>query len=158
MGKALRQPRADRETRTSTGRLSESGLLSCINIVLYLNRLEGIAEHVHLDLTIGLRKPVMLPFVFGPRINFKALEIDTRCLCIDEDSPAYRAISAANALIFMDFTEKLGSFRRVDDIFQCDEDRPLFKVGLLNHGWFHPEIPDAEVYLRVGKLEQRPQQ
>src|ERR1700688_3403698 len=93
--------RADRETRTLTRRLSESGPLGCIDIVLHLNRLEGIAQHPLLDLTIGLRKPVMLSFVFGPGINFKALEIDSRCLCIDEDSPAYRAIPAANALIFM---------------------------------------------------------
>jgi hypothetical protein len=29
----------------------------------------------------------------------------------------------------VDFTEKLGSFRRLDNISQCDEDRPLVKVG-----------------------------
>ena len=120
--------------------------------MLYLNRLEGIAEHLLLDLTIGLRKTVMLPFVLSPGINLKALEIDIRGLCIDEDSPAYRAISAANALIFVDLTEKLGSLRRVDHIFHGDEDRPLVEVRLHDHGWFNPVIPNAEVYLRIGQF------
>src|ERR1700722_2284443 len=126
--------------------------------MLYLNRLETVAEHLALDPTIGLRKTVMLPFVFGPRINLEGLEIDTGRLGIDEDSPAYRAIAAADALIFVDFTEKLGSFRWVDDIFHCDQDRPLVRGGLLNHGWFNPVIPNAEVYLRIRQWEQRPQQ
>ena len=123
--------------------------------MLYLNRLEGIAEHLLLDLTIGLRKTVMLSFMFSPGINLEALEIDIRGLCIDKDSPAYRAISAANALIFVDLTEKLGSFRRVDDIFHGDEDRPLVGVGRFNHGWFNPVIADGEVYLRIRQMEQR---
>src|SRR3984885_2734900 len=138
--------------------LSVRGPLRSIDVMLYLNRLEGIAEHLLLDLTIGLRKTVMLPFVFSPGINLKALEIDIRSPCIDEDSPAYRAISAANALIFVDFTEKLGSFGRLDDISQCDKDRPQVKVGLLNHGWFHPVIPVAEVYLCIRQFQQRSQQ
>ncbi len=44
-----------------------------IDIVLHLDRFDGIAEHLLLDLAIGHCESVMLSFVFGPGINLEAL-------------------------------------------------------------------------------------
>ena len=49
-----------------------------IDIVLDLNRFDGVAEHLSLDLTVGLSEAVMLPLVFGPRVDFEALQVGVR--------------------------------------------------------------------------------
>ena len=44
-----------------------SGSFPRIDIVLDLDRFDGIAEHLFLHLTVGLSEAVMLPLVFRPR-------------------------------------------------------------------------------------------
>src|SRR5579863_860693 len=105
--------------------LREARSFPCVDIVLDLNRFDGVAEHLFLNLTVGLSETVMLPLVFRPGVDFKALQVGIRCFCIDEDPPAYGAVAATNALIVVDLMEKLGSFRRINDILHGDEDRPL---------------------------------
>ena len=84
-----------------------------------------MAEHLFLNLSVGLSEAVMLSLVFRPRVDFEALQVGIRCFCIDEDPPAYGAIAATNSLILVDLMEKLGSFRRINYILHGDEDRPL---------------------------------
>ena len=72
--------------------LQEARPFPRIDIVLDLDRFDGIAEHLFLHLTIGLSEAVMLPLVFRPRVDLEALQVCIRCFCIDEDPPAYCAI------------------------------------------------------------------
>jgi hypothetical protein len=127
-----------------------------VDIVLYFDRFDGVPEHLFLSLTVGVSEAVMLPLVFRPRVDFEALQVGVRRLCIDEDSPAYRAIAATNALILVDLMEKLGSFRRINYILHGDEDRSLVGVRFLDHGRFNPVIPDAEIQLSIRQSEPGP--
>src|SRR5579863_3697582 len=129
-----------------------------VDVVLYLDRFDGVAQHVFLKLAVGLSEAVMLPLVFRPGIDFEALQICIRRFCIDEDPPAYRAIAAPHTLVLVDLMEKLGSFRRINYILHGDEDRPLVAVRLLDHDRFNPVIPDAEIELSVRQSEPRPKQ
>ena len=78
-----------------------------INEMLDFDRLDSIAKHLILTLTIGNGKTVMLSLMFGPRIDLKGLNVDIRIFRIDEDSPTRRTIAATNPLILMDLMEKL---------------------------------------------------
>ena len=124
--------------------------------MLDLDRFDGIAEHLFLNLSVGLSETVMLPLVFRPRVDFEVFQICIRCFCIDENPPTYGAIAATNALIVVDLMEKLGSFRRINYILHRDEDRPLVGVRFLDHGRFNPVIPDAEIQLGIRQSEPGP--
>jgi len=78
--------------------------------VLDLDRFDGVAEHLFLNLTVGLSEAVMLPLVFRPRVDFEALQVCIRCFCIDEDPPAYCAIRGENSLIVVDLIRNSGAF------------------------------------------------
>ena len=117
--------------------------------MLYLDRLDGIPEHLFLNLTIGLSEPVMLPLVFRPGVDFEALQVGIRRFYIGEDAPAYRAIPASDALDLVNLMEKLGSFNGVNDILYGYKDRPLIWVRSVNHDRFNPAIPDAEIHRRI---------
>src|ERR1700733_642059 len=136
--------------------LQEARPLPRIDIVLDLDRLDGVAEHLFLNLTVGSSEAVMLPLVFRPRVDFEALQVCIRCFCIDEDPPAYRAIAATNALIVVDLMQELRSFRRINYILHGDEDRPLVGSRFLDHGRFNPVIPDAEIQLSIRQSEPWP--
>jgi hypothetical protein len=73
-----------------------------INIVLYLDRFEGITQHSLLKLAVGQGEAIVLTLVLGPGINQKALQVNIRSFCISEDTPARRSVTATNSLIFMD--------------------------------------------------------
>src|SRR5579863_7290558 len=70
-----------------------------VDVVLYLDRFDGVAQHVFLKLAVGLGEAIVLPLVLRPGIDFKALEVCIRCFSVDEDPPAYRAIAATHTLI-----------------------------------------------------------
>ena len=127
-----------------------------VDIVLYFDRFDGIPEHLFLSLTVGMGETVVLPLVFCPGVDFEAFEVSVRCFCIDEDSPAYRAIAATNSLIVMDLTEKLVSFHRINYILHSDEDRPIVGLRFLDHGRFNPVIPNAEIQLSIRQSKQGP--
>ena len=121
-----------------------------------LNGFDGVAEHLFLNLTVGLSEAVMLPLVFGPRVDFEVLQVCIRCFCIDEDPPAYRAIAPTDTLVLVDLMEKLVSFRRINDVLHGDEDRTLVGVRFYDHGRFNPVIPDAEIQLSIRQSEPGP--
>jgi len=123
--------------------------------VLHLDRFDGIAEHLLLDLAIGYGEAVMLSFVFSPRINLEGLQIGVWSFGIGEHSPTRCAVAATDSLILVDLIEELLGLSWIDDIDQDDENRSLVWRGLLNHGRLSPVIPTAEIQIRIWQLEQR---
>jgi hypothetical protein len=117
------------------------------------DRLDSIAKHLILDLTIGHRKTVMLSLMFGPGINLEALEISIRSFCIDEDSPTRRAIPATDPLIFVDAMEKLRGLRWINHIFHGHEDWPFAGIRYLNCRQFAPMVPGTEIRGNSRQLE-----
>src|SRR5580692_8598674 len=69
------------------------------------------------------------------------------------DAPPRSSIAAANSLILINVVQESRRLRWIDDIFDCNQNWPEVGGMLLEHAWFTPMIPCAEINRHVRKTK-----
>jgi hypothetical protein len=95
--------------------------------------------------------------MFCPRFEEKSLQIPLGSCGIVENSPPERSVTATDALILINYGQKLGCRFRIDDVFDGHQDRSLIRFWLRKQSGFSPMIPTAQVNALGRKGQRKPQ-
>ena len=128
-----------------------------INVVFDFCWFERQSLDFIFKLSVSVSRALVLPLMFRPGIDEEGLQISIGGFGIVEHSPSSCTVATANPLIFVNHSEKLGREFWIDDVFNSYQNRPLIGFWFRKQGWFSPVVPTAQVKIRGGERQGKPQ-